>query len=71
MLPNSIRDQGGGNTNLDEFSNYIPSFDWSHDVESTFLWIEKVDNLFDMEYIPMEDYVEFVIYKLKGRTAAW
>jgi len=71
MFPTSIRDQGGGYSNLDEFSNYIPSFDGSHDVESTLLWIEKVDNLFDIEYIPVEDHVEFVVHKLKGKTAAW
>jgi len=72
MLPNSIRDQGGGYSNLDEFFfNVVPSFDRSHDVESTLLWIEKVDKLFDKEYIPMEDSVEFVPHKLKERTAAW
>ena len=49
MFPNSIRDQGGGCSNLDEFSNSISSFDGSHNVESTLLWIEKVDKLFDME----------------------
>ena len=47
-------------------------FDGSHDVESTLLWIEKIDNLFDMEYILMKDHVKFVVHKLKGRRiAAW
>ena len=66
MFSNSIRDQGGGYSNLDEFSNSIPSFDGSHDVESTLLWTEEVDKLFDMEYIPMEDHIEFAPHKLKG-----
>jgi len=52
------------------FSNSIPYFDGSFDVESTLLWIDKIDGLFDMEYIPMKDQVEFVSYKLKGRAAA-
>ena len=71
MFSNFIRDQGGRYSNLDEFSNPIPSFDGSHDVESTLLCNEEVDNLFDMKYIPMEDHVEFMVHKLKGRTAAW
>ena len=54
MFPNFIRDIGGGYSNLNEFSTSILSFNGSHDVESIFLWIEKVDNLFDMEYIPMK-----------------
>ena len=33
MCPNFVRDQGGGFSNLDEFSNSILSFDESHDVE--------------------------------------
>ena len=49
----------------------IPSFDGSHDVKSTLLWSDKIDELFDMEYIPMEDQIEFVVHKLKGRTWAW
>ena len=57
MFPNSIRDQGGGYSNLDEFSNSISSFDGSHDIESTLLWIEKIDNVFDMGYIPKENHV--------------
>jgi len=71
MLPNSICDQGGGYSNFGEFSNSIPSFDGSHDIESTLLWIEEVGKLFDMEYIPIEDHIEFATYKLKGRTSTW
>ena len=69
MFPNYIHDQKGGYSNLDEFSNSIPSFAESHDIESILFWVEEVDNLFDMEYIPMEDHVEFVVHKLKGKTA--
>ena len=71
MFHNSIRDQRGGYLYLDEFSNSIPSFDGSHVIESILLWIEKVDKLFDMQYILMEDHVKFVVRKLKGRTAAY
>ena len=71
MFSNSIRDEGGGYSNLDEFSNSIPFFYGSHEVESTLLWIEEDDNLFDMEYILMEDHVKFVAYKLKERAATW
>jgi len=71
IFPNSIRDQRGGYSNLDEFFNSISSLDGSHDIESTFLCIEKVDKLFDMEYITIEDHVEFMAYKFKRRTAAW
>ena len=71
MFSNSFRDQGGGYSNLNEFSNSIPSFDGSHIVESTFLWIKEVYKLFDMEYIPMEDHVKFVDYKLKGGITTW
>jgi len=67
MFPNSIRDQEKGYSNLNEFYNSISSFEESHDVESTLLWIEKVDNLFDMEYSHGRR-VEFVVHKLKGRT---
>jgi len=56
----------------DMFSNSILSFDGSLDVESTLLWIDKIDGLFDMEYIPMEGQVKFMTYKLKGRaTIRW
>ena len=51
MFPNSIHDIGGEYSNTYEFK--IPSFDGSYDVESTLLWIDKIDELFDMEYIPM------------------
>jgi len=71
MLPNSICDQGGGNSNFGEFSNYFPSFDGSHDIESTLLWINEVGKLFGMEYIPIEDHIEFAAHKLKGRTSTW
>ena len=70
MFSNSLRDQGGGYSNLDEFSITIPSFDGSHDIELTLLYIEEVDNLFDMEYISIEDHIKFVIHKLRGRTTA-
>ena len=53
----------------DRFSNSISSFDGSLDVESTLLWIDKIDGLFDMEHILKEDQVEFVTHKLKGRIA--
>ena len=53
------------------FSNSIPSFNGSLNAESTLLWIGKIDGLFDMEYILMEDQVEFVTYKLKGRATTW
>jgi len=55
----------------DRSSNSIPSFDGSLDVESILLWIDKINGLFDMEYISMEDQVEFVTYKLKERAVAW
>ena len=71
MISTSIRGQGGGNSNLDEFSNYIPFFDGNIDVESILLWIEKVDKLFDMKYVPMKDRVEIVVHKLKRRAATW
>jgi len=71
MFPNFIRDEGGEYSNLDKFFTSIPSFDGSYDVESSLLWIEEVDNLFDMEYIPMKDHVKFVVHKLKGKTAVW
>ena len=45
--------------------SFLITFDGSHDVESILLWIEKVDKLFDMEYILMEDHVEFAAHKLK------
>ena len=48
MFPNSIGDQGGRYSNLDEFSNSIFSFDGGHNVELTLLWIEEVYKLFDV-----------------------
>jgi len=71
MFHNSIHDQREGYSNLDEFSNSIPSLDGSHDVESTLLWIKEVDKFFDMEYIFMGDHVEFMVHKLKRRPATW
>ena len=65
MFSNYIRDQGGGYSNLDKFSISIPSFDGSHDVESTFLCIEEIDNLFGMKYILMEDHVDLWFINLK------
>jgi len=70
--PNPSRRSGFLNSNRrDKFSNSILSFDGCFDIESTLLWIDKVDGLFDMKYIPMENQVEFVAYKLKGRAMAW
>ena len=40
----------------------------SLDDESTLLWIDKINELFDMEYILIEDQIKFVTYKLKGRA---
>ena len=68
-FPNFIRDLGGGCPNPYEFR--ILSFDGSHDVELILLRIDKIDKLFDMEYIIMEDQVEFVAHRLKGRIAVW
>jgi len=65
----SFHDKEGGYSNFDEFR--IPYFDGNLDFESHLLWINKVDKLFYIEYIPMEGYVEFVAYKLIGRTTAW
>ena len=62
---NFIRDQRGGYSNLDKSSTSIPTFDGSHDVESTLLWIEKVHNLFDMKYIRMEDLSSLWLINLK------
>jgi len=69
MLPNSIQDIRGGSSNPYEFR--ISFLKGSHNVESTLLWIDKIDKLFVMEYIPMENQVEFVAYKVKGKTVAW
>ena len=66
MFLNSIHDIGGGYSNPNKFR--IPSFDGSYDVESTLLWINKIDELFDMEYIPVKDQIEFVAHRLKERT---
>ena len=35
-------------SNLDEFSNFIPSFNGSHDVKSTLFWIEKIDKAWNI-----------------------
>jgi len=35
------------------------------DIESSLIWIDEVDKLFDMPYILMENHVKFVAYKLK------
>jgi len=63
-LPNFVRDKGGGYSNPDEFR--IPSFDGSHD--SSLIWIDEVDKLFDMACILMENHVMFMAYKLKRRA---
>ena len=55
----------------DKFSDSILSFDGSLDVESTLFWIDKIDGLFDMEYISMDDQVKFAIYKLKRGATTW
>jgi len=68
MFPNSIRDKGGG------YSNYeirIPSFDGNLDIKSSLFWIDEVNKLLNVVCIPMEDHVEFVAYKLKGRASTW
>jgi len=64
-FPNFIRDKGGY-SNLDEFFNFILSYNGSPDVESTLLWIDEIDKLFDMEYILIEEHVKFVTCSLKG-----
>ena len=69
MFSNSICDKRGGYSNIDQFG--ISFFDGNFDFDSSLLWIDKVDKLFYMKYILMEDYVEFVAYKLKGRTMTW
>ena len=56
-----------GYSNPDEFG--IPSFDRNLDV--ALLWIDQVNRLLDMEYIPMKEHVKLVTYKLKGRTTTW
>ena len=45
--PNLNRRGGFPNANRSKFSNSIPSFDGSLDVESTLLWIDKIDGLFE------------------------
>jgi len=63
---NSIRDKRGGYSNPDEFKIL---FYENIDIESSFLWIDEVDKLFDIMYIPMKNHVKFVAYKLKGKAA--
>jgi len=65
---NSIHDKGEGYSNLDEFR--IPSFDGNLDIESSLMWIDDFDKLFDIAYILMENHVKFVTYKLKKRILA-
>jgi len=69
MFPNYIHDIREGYSSPYKFR--ILSFNESHDAESILLWIKKVDKLFDMKYIPLEDHIEFVAHKLKRRTVAW
>ena len=66
MLSNFIRNKGGGHSNPNEFG--IPSFNRNLDVESSLLWIDNIDKLFDTEYILLKDNVKFVTYKSKGRA---
>ena len=66
---NSIRDKRGGYSNLDGFR--ISSFYKSLDVESSLIWIDEVDKLFDIAYILMENHVKFMAYKLNGIAATW
>ena len=40
-------------------------------VKLTLFWIDEIDKLLDIEYIPIEEHVKFVTYKLKGRAAWW
>jgi len=49
----------------------IPSFDGNLDIESSLLWIDETDKLFDMVYILIENHVKFEAYKLEGRAAVW
>ena len=65
---NFIGEKEGGYSNPDEFRT--PSFDESLNIVSSFIWIDEVDKLFDMAYIPIENHVKFVAYKLKGRGEA-
>ena len=69
MFSNSFNDKRGGYSNPDEFR--ILSFDRNLNTESSLLWIDEFDKLLDMVCIPMEDHVEFVAYKLRGRATIW
>jgi len=60
---NFIRDKGGGYSNPDEFR--ILSFDGSLEIESSLIWVDEIDMLFDMAYILMENHVKFVPSNLK------
>ena len=61
-FPNSTRDKGREYPKPDEF--VIPSFDGNLDIKSPLIWIDEVDKLFDMSYIPIENHIKFVAYKL-------
>jgi len=45
---------------------HIPSFSGNLDIKSFLDWIYEVDKFFYMAYVPMENQVKFVAYKLNG-----
>ena len=49
----------------------IPSFIGNLDIKFFLDWIDEVDKFFDMAYVPEENLVKFVEYKLNGRVVAW
>jgi len=54
-FPNSFHGKERGYSNPGKFR--IPSFDGNLNIRSSLLWIDKVDKLFDMGYIFIEDQV--------------
>jgi len=49
----------------------ILSFCENLDIKSFFDWVYEVVKFCDMTYVPVENHVQFVAYKLKGEAAAW
>ena len=41
------------------------------DIESSLIWIDEVDKLFDMVYILIENHVKFVAYRLNEIATVW